>query len=257
MKKGVEDMKSHGDEQSSCTNFLKEMNGPKDETTILTSVSACEYVVGLTKKDDPITSGDGDSTSNRTLPEAMATSQTSTETSDKKIDSNKSDGPCKKGEGLKTAVTPTAPIMSSVVAAFRTYSTARRGPLIQTSNRFEQLAKDDAFIVDAEEMGLGEPQNSEYDGLEKKTMDVEDVDKHITSCLKSLKKPLRKLRSFYGNISNRVGALNIELDAIQKACDEDLANTTLLEDLVHVLLAYQQARLDEDSILRQRAKVSN
>ncbi|KAJ9535818.1 hypothetical protein OSB04_un001029 [Centaurea solstitialis] len=74
--------------------------------------------------------------------------------------------------------------------------------------------------------------------------------------LKRLKKPLRRLRGRCGDVSKRVSDLKVELEAIQIACDMDPANIELMEDLAHVYLAYEKALLDEDSYLRQRAKVA-
>ncbi|KAJ9536688.1 hypothetical protein OSB04_un000161 [Centaurea solstitialis] len=74
--------------------------------------------------------------------------------------------------------------------------------------------------------------------------------------LKSLKQPLRRLRSRFGDISKRAASLKVELDAIQIACDLDPSNNELLEDLAHLLLAYERALIDENSFFRQRAKVT-
>ncbi|KAJ9535674.1 hypothetical protein OSB04_un001171 [Centaurea solstitialis] len=74
--------------------------------------------------------------------------------------------------------------------------------------------------------------------------------------LKSLKHPLRRLRNRFGDVSKRVVSLKTELDAIQLACDLDPSNNDLLDDLAHLLLAYERALIDENSFLRQRAKVT-
>ncbi|KAJ9562228.1 hypothetical protein OSB04_007388 [Centaurea solstitialis] len=73
--------------------------------------------------------------------------------------------------------------------------------------------------------------------------------------LKLLKKPLRQLRSSYGSVFKRVADLKSELDVIQSSVDLDPGNPELQEDLAHLCLAFQQAKLDEDAFLRQRAKV--
>ncbi|KAJ9555234.1 hypothetical protein OSB04_009848 [Centaurea solstitialis] len=73
--------------------------------------------------------------------------------------------------------------------------------------------------------------------------------------LKALKKPMRQLRARYGDISKRVVFLKTELDIIQTSLDSDPGNKMLQEDLAHLYLAYQQAKLDEESYYRQRAKV--
>ncbi|KAJ9541666.1 hypothetical protein OSB04_028172 [Centaurea solstitialis] len=73
--------------------------------------------------------------------------------------------------------------------------------------------------------------------------------------LKRLKQPLRRLRGRFGDISRKVSVLKNELDAIQLACDLDPSNPELLQDLAHLLVAYEQALLDENTFLKQRAKV--
>ncbi|KAJ9536330.1 hypothetical protein OSB04_un000493 [Centaurea solstitialis] len=79
---------------------------------------------------------------------------------------------------------------------------------------------------------------------------------HQLMCrLKALKKPLRQLRTRYGDVSKRVVSLKVELDAIQTALDLDPGNKDLQEDLAHLFLAYQQASADEECFFRQRAKV--
>ncbi|KAJ9557074.1 hypothetical protein OSB04_011688 [Centaurea solstitialis] len=73
--------------------------------------------------------------------------------------------------------------------------------------------------------------------------------------LKRLKQPLRSLRGRFGDISRRVSVLKTELDVIQVACDLNPSNPELLQDLAHLLVAYEQALLDENTFLKQRAKV--
>ncbi|KAJ9536410.1 hypothetical protein OSB04_un000423 [Centaurea solstitialis] len=73
--------------------------------------------------------------------------------------------------------------------------------------------------------------------------------------LKRLKRPLRRVRNLVGDVTVRVRNLRTELDAIQIPCDLDPANPILLEDLAHLSVAYEQARADELSFFRQRAKV--
>ncbi|KAJ9566861.1 LOW QUALITY PROTEIN: hypothetical protein OSB04_002827 [Centaurea solstitialis] len=73
--------------------------------------------------------------------------------------------------------------------------------------------------------------------------------------LKQLKKPLRKLRSSYHNLSKRTASLKLELDVIQLACDLDPGNGLLQHDLEALRIAYCQACKNEDTAAKQRAKV--
>ncbi|KAJ9563335.1 hypothetical protein OSB04_008495 [Centaurea solstitialis] len=77
----------------------------------------------------------------------------------------------------------------------------------------------------------------------------------VTSRLKALKGPLRKLRCSYGNLSVKVNLLKEELNVIQLACDLDPFNEDLKEDATFLRVAYQQACRDENLASRQRAKV--
>ncbi|KAJ9566292.1 hypothetical protein OSB04_002258 [Centaurea solstitialis] len=77
----------------------------------------------------------------------------------------------------------------------------------------------------------------------------------ILTHLKRLKQPLRQLRNGYGNLSRRVNQIRLELNSVQLACDMDPLNKLLLEDLAHLLVAFEKAKLDEDAFFRQRAKV--
>nr|GEY45699.1 hypothetical protein [Tanacetum cinerariifolium] len=54
---------------------------------------------------------------------------------------------------------------------------------------------------------------------------VEQIEK-----MKMLKKPLRKLLHSHGNLHDRVNKLRVELDAVQKALDQDPHNSTLREE---------------------------
>ena len=77
----------------------------------------------------------------------------------------------------------------------------------------------------------------------------------VTSRLKALKTPLRKLSSSYHNLSTLVCSLKKELDVIRLACDMDPSSVSLREDLIAIRLAYQQACRNEELAARQRAKV--
>ncbi|KAJ9536550.1 hypothetical protein OSB04_un000302 [Centaurea solstitialis] len=77
----------------------------------------------------------------------------------------------------------------------------------------------------------------------------------LTSKLKSLKAPLRRLRSTYGNLSVRTTRLKEELDVAQLANDLDPGNPALRDDVTRIRKDYQQACWVDISAARQRAKV--
>ncbi|KAJ9536677.1 hypothetical protein OSB04_un000150 [Centaurea solstitialis] len=77
----------------------------------------------------------------------------------------------------------------------------------------------------------------------------------VLTKLKLLKGPLKRLRSRYGNLNDKIQSLKVELDAVQTACDLDPFNDTLKDDLMFLRVAYQQSLWDEEMALRQRAKV--
>ncbi|KAJ9536672.1 hypothetical protein OSB04_un000145 [Centaurea solstitialis] len=77
----------------------------------------------------------------------------------------------------------------------------------------------------------------------------------VLTKLKRLKGPLRRLRSSYGNLSEKANKLKHELDMIQLAMDLDPSNMDLRSDLEHYRLAYQQACWNDTSAAKQRAKV--
>ena len=77
----------------------------------------------------------------------------------------------------------------------------------------------------------------------------------FVSRLKVLKRPLRRLRASYGNLSKRVEILKHELDVVQISADLDPFNLDLREDLSCIRLAYQKACFDDELAARQRAKV--
>ncbi|KAI3735729.1 hypothetical protein L6452_15239 [Arctium lappa] len=75
--------------------------------------------------------------------------------------------------------------------------------------------------------------------------------------LKLLKSPLRRLKSSYGNLADKIKLLKQELDSVQLLCDADPFNQLLHEDLCHLRLAYVNACHDEEVVVRQRAKDVN
>ncbi|XP_024990680.1 uncharacterized protein LOC112524969 [Cynara cardunculus var. scolymus] len=78
----------------------------------------------------------------------------------------------------------------------------------------------------------------------------------VTSHLKALKTPLRKLRHSYGNLGQRVAFLKTELDRIQLDVDNDPSNVELGQELGHIRIAYQNACRDENCAAKQRAKIA-
>ncbi|GJR89610.1 uncharacterized protein Tco_0213621 [Tanacetum coccineum] len=77
----------------------------------------------------------------------------------------------------------------------------------------------------------------------------------VVKKMKLLKKPLRKLLKDQGNLHNRVSNLRVELDEVQKALDLDPFNATLREEEAVYLKAFNEATLDEERFLQQKAKV--
>ncbi|GKB63570.1 putative RNA-directed DNA polymerase [Tanacetum coccineum] len=77
----------------------------------------------------------------------------------------------------------------------------------------------------------------------------------IVSKLKSLKKPLRKLLHDQGNLHDRVNKLRHELDEVQKALDLNPTDSVLREEEAVYVHAFNEAKLDEERFLKQKAKV--
>ncbi|GJW77266.1 protein LAZ1 [Tanacetum coccineum] len=73
--------------------------------------------------------------------------------------------------------------------------------------------------------------------------------------MKSLKKPLQKLLKDQGNIHERVNKLRLELNQVQKALDSNPADSILREEESVYLQAFNDAKLDEERFLKQKAKV--
>ncbi|GJT54029.1 trichome birefringence-like protein 3 [Tanacetum coccineum] len=76
----------------------------------------------------------------------------------------------------------------------------------------------------------------------------------VVSKLKSFKKPLRKLLQDHGNLHDRVTKLRHELDKVQKALDINPADLTLCEEERVYIQAFNEAKLDEERFLKQKAK---
>nr|GEU30343.1 hypothetical protein [Tanacetum cinerariifolium] len=77
----------------------------------------------------------------------------------------------------------------------------------------------------------------------------------ITQKLKDLKKPLRKLLYEQGNLHDRVVRLRVELDEIKKVIDLDPSNSLLRDEEAVYIQAFNEAKIDEERFLRQKAKI--
>ncbi|GJT01425.1 zinc knuckle CX2CX4HX4C containing protein [Tanacetum coccineum] len=77
----------------------------------------------------------------------------------------------------------------------------------------------------------------------------------VVSKMKLLKKPLRKLLHDQGNLYERVNNLRLKLDEVQKALDTNLADSILREEECVYVQAFNEAKLDEERFLKQKAKV--
>ncbi|GJY67502.1 hypothetical protein Tco_0469740, partial [Tanacetum coccineum] len=77
----------------------------------------------------------------------------------------------------------------------------------------------------------------------------------VVQTLKSLKKPFRKLMHDQGNLHERVNRLRDELDVVQKALDQDPSNSDLRDEEAVYLQAFNDAKIDEECFLRQKAKI--
>ncbi|GJU34349.1 aspartic peptidase [Tanacetum coccineum] len=77
----------------------------------------------------------------------------------------------------------------------------------------------------------------------------------LTYKLKALKKPLRKLVHDHGNLHDRVNKLRHELDVVQKALDLCPTDQNLREEEAIYVQAFNEAKLDEERFLQQKAKI--
>ncbi|GJS81519.1 hypothetical protein Tco_0748060 [Tanacetum coccineum] len=77
----------------------------------------------------------------------------------------------------------------------------------------------------------------------------------IVKKLKSMKKPLRKLLFEKGNLHANVDRLRVELDQIQTLLDKDPFNYILREKEATCVVAFNQAILEEERFLKQKAKI--
>nr|GFB38898.1 hypothetical protein [Tanacetum cinerariifolium] len=77
----------------------------------------------------------------------------------------------------------------------------------------------------------------------------------VVSKLKLLKKPLRKLKLAQADLAKRVYDLRHELEEVQTLMVEDSFNVDLRKKEMECLIAYKDALKDDESMLKQRAKV--
>ncbi|GKE26182.1 hypothetical protein Tco_1441566, partial [Tanacetum coccineum] len=77
----------------------------------------------------------------------------------------------------------------------------------------------------------------------------------IVKKLKSMKKPLRKLLFEKGNLHANVDRLRVELDQIQTLLDKDPFNSIFCEKEATCVVAFNQAILEEERFLKQKAKI--
>ncbi|GKA11701.1 RNA-directed DNA polymerase, eukaryota, reverse transcriptase zinc-binding domain protein, partial [Tanacetum coccineum] len=77
----------------------------------------------------------------------------------------------------------------------------------------------------------------------------------VVSKLKLLKKLLRKLKLVQGDLAKRVTDTRLQLERVQTLMVNDSHNSVLREKEIDCLKAYKDAMKDEESMLKQRAKV--
>nr|GEU97312.1 hypothetical protein [Tanacetum cinerariifolium] len=77
----------------------------------------------------------------------------------------------------------------------------------------------------------------------------------VVSNMKPLKKPLRKLLHGHGNLHEHVNKFRIELDVVQKALDLNPTYFYLCKKESVYLKAFNEAKLDKERFLKQKAKI--
>nr|GEU88108.1 hypothetical protein [Tanacetum cinerariifolium] len=77
----------------------------------------------------------------------------------------------------------------------------------------------------------------------------------VTQKMKIMKKPLRKLMHNHGNLHERVNQLKLELDEVQKALDRDPSNSHIRDEEVVYVQDFNEAKIDEERFMRQKAKI--
>ncbi|GKB13045.1 hypothetical protein Tco_0846968 [Tanacetum coccineum] len=81
------------------------------------------------------------------------------------------------------------------------------------------------------------------------------ISDHSSCVLKIPSLSASKPKPFKGNLHKRVIRLRNELDEVQKALDRDPANSELMDEEAVYVQAFNNARLDEERFLRQKAKI--
>ncbi|GKD05404.1 hypothetical protein Tco_1180378, partial [Tanacetum coccineum] len=79
---------------------------------------------------------------------------------------------------------------------------------------------------------------------------ISDHSPSVTSKLKALKKPLRKLVHDHGNLHDRVNKLRLELDEVQKALDLCPTDQNLCDEEAIYVQAFNESKLDEERFLK-------
>ncbi|GKA96079.1 sugar transport protein 13 [Tanacetum coccineum] len=77
----------------------------------------------------------------------------------------------------------------------------------------------------------------------------------VVSKLKALKKSLRKMVYDQGNLHDHVNNLRRKLDEVQKALDANPEDLNLKEEEAIYLQSFNEAKLDEERFLQQKAKI--
>ncbi|GJU28485.1 aspartic peptidase [Tanacetum coccineum] len=77
----------------------------------------------------------------------------------------------------------------------------------------------------------------------------------VVKKMKALKKPLHKLMHEQGNLHDHVNRLRDELDEAQKGLDLDPANNELRDEVAVYVQAFNDAKIDEERFLKQKAKI--
>ncbi|GJR55416.1 hypothetical protein Tco_1405937 [Tanacetum coccineum] len=77
----------------------------------------------------------------------------------------------------------------------------------------------------------------------------------VVKKMRMLNKPLRKLLHDQGNLHDHVNRLRVELDEVQIAIDKDPYNEALNDEEVVYLTTFNEAKIDEEQFLKQKAKI--
>ncbi|KAK1424463.1 hypothetical protein QVD17_19793 [Tagetes erecta] len=78
---------------------------------------------------------------------------------------------------------------------------------------------------------------------------------NVVKKLRMLKHPIRTFFQAQGNLHNNVTEWRNRLDEIQRAIDLDPTNVLLCEEESRCLMQFNQASLDEERFLKQKAKI--